>query len=509
MYTTFASYLDQLRTGIDANDFDWDIALFPSFKNQPRRFSADASGSVVFRKTRYPEQAWRFSRFISGKFAQSVLAKRNNLQPAIRSLSESSSVWLLPNSKPTNLAVTNVAANEMEYRQTPEYFEDTRIHLDNSVFDILNGTRPVRQTLATVTEQSQLRLDSALRRQPTRPYPWVLAIALGAIGCVFLAIWIVHPRSNHRSHLKDQSRTAIWFLLPTLVGLTCFTLGPMLYALMLSFGQSDMIRPTKWYGIGNYVDAITYDPLFWKSLQVTFVYALLSVPLNVAFSLVLAMFLNLKCYGIPVYRALFYLPSLASGVASSLVWMRIFHPEQGLLNQAIYGFGSEFGIGKFGSWLSQLAGNPVEPVNWLSNENTVLPAFVIMGLWGAGGGTIIFLAGLQAISTTYYEAASIDGASNLRKFYRITIPLLSPSIFFSLITGCIGSFQIFTQSYIMTQGGPNNATMFYLLNVYIQGFRSLKLGYASALAWILFVILLLLTIFQFRYAKKWVHYEGS
>ena len=249
--------------------------------------------------------------------------------------------------------------------------------------------------------------------------------------------------------------------------------------------------------------------MFAKSLEVTLRYAVLSVPLNVAFALVLALLLNQNVRGIALYRACYYLPSLVSGVAASLIWLRVFNPESGILNRVLYWPDGASGILGVGGALSRWGGQPGEPINWLATESTVIPAFVLMGLWGAGGGTILFLAGLKGISETYYEAAKLDGAGTWTVFRRITLPLLSPTLFFTLVTGTIGALQTFTQSFVMTQGGPNNATMFAMLHLYLQGFKSLKLGYASALAWILFAIIMVLTVIQFQVGKRWVHYEGD
>jgi multiple sugar transport system permease protein len=200
---------------------------------------------------------------------------------------------------------------------------------------------------------------------------------------------------------------------------------------------------------------------------------------------------------------------LASGVAIALIWMKVFNPETGLLNSIIYGPEGHRNLLGIGSFLSDLAGTPGKPINWIGNPHTVLPAFVIMGLWGAGGGTIIFLAGLQGISPTYHEAATLDGAGIVRRFTRITIPLLTPTLFFGLVTGVIGALQAFTQAFVMTDGGPDRATFFYVLYLYKEAFGSLHMGYASALAWILFVIILAITAIQFWGGKRWVHYEGG
>jgi multiple sugar transport system permease protein len=179
------------------------------------------------------------------------------------------------------------------------------------------------------------------------------------------------------------------------------------------------------------------------------------------------------------------------------------------LNSILYWPDGKSGLLGVGAALSGAAGTPGSPVNWLANERTALPALTLMGTWGAGAGTILFLAGLQGVAPMYHEAAILDGASPWLRFRKVTVPLLSPTLFFTIVTGTIGALQAFTQSFVMTQGGPNNATMFYMLNLYLQGFKALRLGYASALAWILFGLILVLTVIQLWGAKRWVYYEGD
>ncbi len=264
----------------------------------------------------------------------------------------------------------------------------------------------------------------------------------------------------------------------------------MLVSLYLSFTKYDLSN-MEWIGGKNYERLLTQDPLFWKSLQVTVIYALISVPLGVAGSLALALLLNQKIRGQRLFRTLFYLPSLVPAAASSLLWAWIFNSDYGLLNWT---------LGLFGFSGAQ----------WLADEKYALGAFILMSLWGIGGGRmVIFLAGLQGISESYYEAARIDGASPWQQFWAVTVPQLSPVIFFNFILGFIGAFQVFTQAYFMTSGGPNNATLFYALSLFRNAFEYFKLGKASAMAWILFLILLAVTAFQFWASRRWVHYEGA
>jgi multiple sugar transport system permease protein len=290
--------------------------------------------------------------------------------------------------------------------------------------------------------------------------------------------------------LQQPSFWGFIFITPWLLGFLIFTAGPMLTSLWLSFQKYDL-HSSKFVGIENYRRLFYEDPLFWKSLKNTFTYAIFSVPLGITGSLIIALLLNQKVGGQKLFRTLFYLPSLVPAVASALLWQWIFNADNGVLNTMM-------------GWVG------LPPVEWLQDEKYTMSAFIIMSLWGIGGGRmVIFLAGLQGISESYYEAARIDGAGPWSQFRNITLPLLSPVMFFNLILGVIGSFQVFTSAYIMTGGGPNNASLFYALYLFRNAFEAFKLGKASAMAWVLFVILLLLTAVQFGVSKRWVYYEGE
>jgi multiple sugar transport system permease protein len=289
---------------------------------------------------------------------------------------------------------------------------------------------------------------------------------------------------------RKEALAGFLFVSPWVIGFLLFTAGPMLSSLYLSFTKYDLFRQEV-VGFENYRRLLSQDPLFWKSLQNTVTYAVLSVPLGIAGSLAVALLLNLKLRGQRLFRTLFYLPSLVPAVASALLWQWMFNADNGLLNMF---------LGMFG----------IPPIEWLQDDKWTMPAFILMSLWGVGGGRmIIFLAGLQGISESYYEAARIDGASSWQQFRQVTLPLLSPVMFFNLILGVIGSFQVFTSAYIMTGGGPNNASLFYALYLFRNAFEYFKLGKASAMAWLLFAILLVLTLVQFRASRRWVYYEGD
>ncbi|MCL4861205.1 MAG: sugar ABC transporter permease [Caldilineaceae bacterium] len=280
------------------------------------------------------------------------------------------------------------------------------------------------------------------------------------------------------------------FIGPWLIGFVIFALGPIIASFALSFTRYELITAPQWIGLGNYATLLSGDRLFWLSLYNTVYYTVLSVPLGLIVAFLLAMLLNRRQPGIGVYRTLFYLPVVSSGVAISLLWIWLLNPQFGMVN-----------------YLLRLVGLPGP--GWLVDGAWAKPALVLMSMWSVGGTVVVFLAGLQGVPRTLYEAAALDGANGWARFRHVTMPMMSPVIFFNLIIGMIGSFQVFTQAYIMTGGGPQNATLFYVLHLFKQGFGLFRMGYAAALAWILFLIILVLTIVQMTLARRWVYYAGG
>jgi multiple sugar transport system permease protein len=292
------------------------------------------------------------------------------------------------------------------------------------------------------------------------------------------------------SKLRRQEAIAFYlFILPWVIGFFLFYLGPMLGSLYFSFTKWDLLTPPELVGLANYVRIFTRDPLFLQSLKVTVIYTLAYIPLDMAFGLLIAVLMNRKIRGIGALRTIYYMPSVLSGVAYVVMWMWMFHPQNGLINNALFGLG-------------------IEGPRWLLDPHWALSALVIMSLWGVGRSMVIYLAGLQDISPELYEAASIDGANIWQKFRRITLPLLTPSILFNLIFGFILTFQSFTNSFVATNGGPLDSTLFYVLYLYRKAFEHLQMGYASALAWILFIIVLIFTLLIFASSRRWVYYRS-
>jgi multiple sugar transport system permease protein len=500
---------------------EWDIAPFPRFaRGDASILPGEGAGLGIFKTSQHPKEAWEFIKWYCGPKGLIPMAQAGESQPSIRALALKPGVWLpAPGATgkaalPENLKITDAQALRVANRQLPDWFASGVANdLQGSYYGVLAGEKTAQAALASLQKDEPAKLALALRRLNAPPYPFWPALGVGVLMVLGLVAWVYVPEFKKgrlsRSE-RAESRSAYWFLFPWFCGLA-LTVGPMVYSFLLSFAESDIIQPPKWRGLGNYADAFNpaIDDTLYVSLRQTFLFAAMSIPLGTAAALGLALLLNQKVKGVPLFRALYYLPSLASAVAMSLIWMRLFDKDHGLINALLYGADGKSGFLHLGPVLSNLVGTPGEPINWLGNTKTVLPAFILMGLWGAGGGTIIFLAGLQAISQTYYEAATLDGAGVVRRFRSVTLPLLTPTLFFSLITGVIGTLQVFSQAFVTTGGGPDRATMFYMVWLYNTAFGQLKMGYASALAWILFVVILIVTVIQLGLAKRWVFYEGD
>jgi len=292
----------------------------------------------------------------------------------------------------------------------------------------------------------------------------------------------------NRNRIRDNVAGYL-FISPFLLSFFLFWAGPIVAAAWLSLTEYNLLSDPAYVGLQNYRELFTEDPLFWKSLRVTAIYSVGSVVLQIVFGLALALLLNQQVKGMSVYRTVFYLPAVVSGVAVAYMWVWVFNPEAGIANQL---------LGYIG----------IDGPNWFFNLRWVLPTFILMSVWNIGGSMVLYLAGLQGVPTSLYEAAALDGAGWWRKFVNITIPMISPVIFFNFIIGMISSFQVFTNAFVITEGGPANATLFYVLYLYRNAFESLKMGYASALAMVLFAIILVLTIISFRLSRRVVHYEA-
>ena len=299
------------------------------------------------------------------------------------------------------------------------------------------------------------------------------------------------PHKRGLALTKQEGRSlklGLAFISPWIAGFLIFTLFPIFSSLYYSFTDYGLFGSPNWVGLQNYIDLFTKDDKFFLSLYNTVFFFLLAMPASVVVGIFLAILLNSKLRGIAFFRSLFFLPTIVPAVASAAVWMWILNPQWGLLNTSLR--------------LVGLSGPP-----WLSNPDWAKPSLVLVALWTIGSEVIIYLAALQEIPRDYHEAALVDGANSLQQTRFITLPLLTPVIFFHLVNGTIWAFQYFTEAFVMTGGGPANATLFYALSLYRNAFTSLKMGYASAQAWILFIVVMIATLIIVRSSKGWVYYE--
>lgn len=298
---------------------------------------------------------------------------------------------------------------------------------------------------------------------------------------------MIPPSSPMR---RREERDGWLFASPWLLGFLLFTVGPMIASAFFAFTEYDVLTQPKWVGWANFDKALTDDPKVGQALKVTSIYAGVSVPLQILLGLCVALMLNTRIRGLQFYRTVYYLPSVLSGVAVALLWRWIYAPNFGLIN-------------------SFLARFDIVGPGWLGDKDWALTSMIGMSLWHVGGGIVIYLAGLQGVPSELYEAVRVDGAGRGAAFWHITLPMITPVLFYNLVIGIITALQIFTQALIMTNGGPHEATLFIVLYLYRNAFQFFKMGYASVLAWILFAYILVLTLLVYRSSGFWVFYAGE
>ncbi|MBC7235625.1 MAG: sugar ABC transporter permease [Chloroflexi bacterium] len=302
----------------------------------------------------------------------------------------------------------------------------------------------------------------------------------------------LHAARVRQSRLKE-ALSGYLYTSPWTIGFLLFTVGPLLASLYYSFNRYYLLETPQWIGLGNYTTALFKDRLFWKSVERTLLWSLTTVPLGIMGSFLAALLLNRGVRGTTIWRVCFFLPSLTPQVAATLLWVWILQPDVGIVNfliRALFG---------------------VKGPAWLASSQWALPALVMISLWTSVGSNrmLIFLAGLQGVPEEMYDAALVDGANSWQKTIHVTIPLITPTIFFNLVLGIINSFQVFGMAFVATEGGPAYATYFYALHLYQMAFKSFDMGYGSALAWLLFIALLLLTIVQIKLSGRWVYYAAE
>ena len=478
--------------------FRWDCVPEPYRTKADRSAMIHATGWAMSSETKHPDECFELMKFLCGPEGAAMQSRLGLAIPPIRSIAEGPDFLSPPGVPPIN------------HRAFLDSIPFARIPLvpkESEWFQIVTDLIPRSTQLGEVTpleNANEIRgawlreLDSPLRRQQWRPMNWLLAVTITA-AVVFTAAFVLWWRARHDNIGaldRAQQRSGFLFILPWLVGFLVLTLGPMAVSMMLSFTRwSGMtsLADAQGVGLANYKQLFTNAPTFAISLRVTAYYVLLGVPVTQIAALAIALLMNSPVRGIAVFRTIYFVPSVVSGVALTVLWKQIFNNDYGLLNEILR---------------PVLALFHLSPPDWLGLDAQLfaIPAFVIMGLWGIGSGMIIYLAGLKGINESLYEAARIDGAGPLRRLWNITLPMLSPLLFYNLVMGMIAAFQMFTQAYLMQ--GPNNSTLMYVVELYRQAFVFHNMGYASALAWVLFVIILSLTLLVFAGSRKLVYYEG-
>jgi multiple sugar transport system permease protein len=504
-------------TGIAAYKPDMNFAVAPAPMPEAGQQPISWLGGwawVIPRGAKHPREAWRLIRKLSS-------VETNMRMAVIQARTESAQGRMFIPGLNANKQVTE-ALFDKYLRKNPradrKFVDAMQVYVDLLPYSRYRPVTPVGQLLwnqhVSATEEAifapigdldacktaldkgaavvQRDLDRIFRPETGMVVEWshmvMLYFALLFLGAVAVIIWF-YTRFPGGVQARKEAWAGWMFASPWMIGFICFTGGPIFCSLVMSFCTYDAMKPSHFVGVRNYHEMFTSQPLFWKALWNT-VYMVIGVPLGMAFGLGVAMLLDAKVKGLSFYRTLFYMPSIVPGVASALLWLLIFNPNNGILN-----------------WAMEAVGLP--RLNWLSDISWSKPSLILQGLWGAGSGMIVWLAGLKEIPLDLYEAASIDGAGVFQRFRYVTLPMLTPYIFFNMVMGLIGTFQIFDAAYLMTSGGPVNSTLFYAYGLFNEAFRFMHMGYASALAWILFAVIFALTLFQLRMAKRWVHYQGE
>ena len=455
---------------------------------------------AISRGSRHPQEAFDLMRFLCGPDGQADAARLGIAIPSLKSVAESAA-FLQPGMLPKHTPIFLQGIEDARIEQFPRQASEFQQVLGSEVLEkcLQLGTTTPAQAGADAATQWRTVLTSPLQREyPPMRWP-LLAGAAGAAILGSVGVYVARLRRQGILNAGGRAGRAGWlFISPWLVGFAALTLGPMVVSLLLSVSKWTAMTPlgtAQFVGMLNYRQLLVHDPLLWQSLKVTFYYVVLGVPLAQAASFAVALMMNSRVRGITLFRTAYFVPSVVSGVALATLWLWMFNKDYGLINVALRPIASLM---------------HTTPPDWFGSDadHFAIPAFIIMGLWGVGSGMVIYLAGLKGVPASLYEAATLDGAGPARRLWNVTIPMLSPLIFYNVVMGVIGSFQIFTQAKVMTNGGPNNATLFYVLDLYREAFEFQNMGYASAMAWLLFVIVLALTLVVFRASRGLIYYEG-
>jgi len=492
---------------------DWDIASVPAGPSGKGTMTAPFAYSVTT-QSQHPKEAWELVRFLCGLEGEQMLAASGLFVPARRDVAFSDGFLHapgLPHNKYALVAMMDDRDGKKPWGIVPPWSGDRWQDVNDEALNakltpFLFGKPKPGETPESVCAAIDQKANAILAEDRAAyrgvPVRWggVFTATFSTLGIAAIAWLLVVLRASRRSRLLRAEQAWGYFAIaPWLLGFLFFGLGPILFSVLLSFTRWNDLEPAahaRFVGFYNYAQMLSgRDDLFLKSLRATLTYVVLSLPLTLVFGLLIALLMNSRLRGIAFFRTLYYLPAVMPVVAAAVLFNWVFR-QQGLLNYLLGGFGRI---------------PYVRMPDWLGDPQWAVPSIVLMGLWGVGGGMMIYLAGLQNIPTQLYEAAQIDGAGVLAQFRAVTLPMLSPTIFFNLVMGVIGAFQVFTSAFVLFGGGagPEDAALFYNFYLYRKAFEQFQVGYGSALAWILFVIILACTLLVFRSSSLWVYYEGQ
>ena len=475
--------------------FKWDVVPMPHDKQNVSDIACTAWAMSA--SSKHPAEGFDLLHYLTGNEGQRDVAKLGLAIPSVKSVAESPDFL---GGKPEHSSLFLDAMSYSRINQIPPDREFERYMNDDMDEALALNNVPAAVAAQNFKNHWLSELQSPLRKGEYPLMNWT-AVAAATVTVIVIAIGLAVAvgRRQKLGTLERKTELVGWlFISPWFIGFIALALGPMVMSMLLSLTRWTAMAPTteaRFVGFGNYKQLFSFDHDFGPSLRVTIYYAMMIVPLSQIAALGVAMLMNASVRGINLFRTIYYLPTLVGAVAMATIWLWLYNADYGLINRLIGPTARLF---------------HVTPPDWVGQDalRWGVPAFVIMSLWTVGGGMLTYLAALKNVPTSLYEAARIDGASSTNQFFTITLPMISPLIFFNLIMAIIASFQIFVQVMVMTDGGPGNATLFYVLYLFRQAFQFHNMGYASAMAWVLFILVLALTGIVMRSGRSWVYYEG-
>jgi multiple sugar transport system permease protein len=489
-------------------DFDWDFAPLPR-GSERANIILTVSWSISAQSP-HKADAWKLVRWLTNEEGQKAQARLGLAIPSNRRAAESDA--FVDAAKPENdrgFLDAVAASRVIDWPANPKFEQLLGSNLDEG---LKTGNKPVAEAVGDFERLWKAELASPLGRGGFPPVPWGVITALVGVAIAAGAAWVAVVRRRVTLPLQEASeeRAGYAFASPWLVGFAVFMAFPVALSLVLSFSGwrgLSTLSEAKWVGWGNYAQLLAGDARFWTSVRVTLYYVVVAVPLGQGLALAAAVLMNQKVLGIPFFRAAWYLPSVLAGVGVAVLWRWVFDSDAGLMNQLL---GPAIGALDWALALTGAGPSGLEPPHWFGKDAAVwgVPAFAIMNAWFVGGSMMIYLAGLQGIPDELNEAAQVDGIGRVRRFVAITLPMLGPVILFNVLMAVIGSFQVFTQAFVMTGGEPGDSTRFYVLYLFNQGFEYYEMGYASAMAWLLLLAVLAVTAVILRTSARRIYYEA-